>query len=158
MKHDNSPLKVANKFYTAFKDCRGEIMSSYYHPNAKFSDPIFPNLNGGEVGSMWQMLCKNAKDLELKFSIISSNSTSAEIHWQASYTFSSTGKYVVNNIQAKMKVVDGLIVEHVDNFSFWKRSKQAFGPLGMIIGWTPFFKKKVQNTAAQSLKKYSSKN
>lgn len=40
----------------------------------------------------------------------------ATCNWVANYTFSKTGKRVVNRIKAFMKLKDGKIIEHSDAF------------------------------------------
>ena len=35
-------------------------------------------------------------------------------HWIARYTFTQTGRPVVNDVHAEIRVEDGLIVDHVD--------------------------------------------
>ena len=49
------------------------------------------------------MLCKNAKDFSLTFSNIQLlDEEYATCNWVATYTFSKTGRKVVNNIKAFM--------------------------------------------------------
>ena len=43
-------------------------------------------------------------------------------------------------MHATFKIADGLIVDHVDRFSFWKWSRQAIGTKGLLLGWTPFLR------------------
>ena len=33
---------------------------------------------------------------------------------------------------------------HTDTFDLYKWTKQAMGPVGYILGWTPFMKNKIQ--------------
>ncbi len=66
---------------------------------------------------MWEMLCKNAKDFSLTFSDIELlDEEYATCNWVATYTFSKTGKKVVNKIKAFMRIKDGKIIEHSDAF------------------------------------------
>ena len=55
------------------------------------------------------------------------------------------------------RIADGLIVDHVDEFSFWKWSRQALGPKGLVLGWTPFLRRKVGGTAKAGLDKFIAK-
>jgi hypothetical protein len=52
---------------------------------------------------------------------------------RARYTF-ATGRVVHNVIEARFALRDGLIVQHVDSFGFWRWSRQALGPLGLARG------------------------
>ena len=57
------------------------------------------------------------KIFHLKFSNIQLlDEEYATCNWTATYTFSKTGKKVVNNIKAYMKLKDGIIIEHSDAF------------------------------------------
>ena len=78
-------------------------------------------------------------------------------HWIATYTFSATGRPVVNDVRATFRFADGLIVDHVDEFSFWKWSRQALGTKGLLLGWTPFLRRKVGGTAKAGLDKFIAK-
>ncbi|MEO1253634.1 MAG: nuclear transport factor 2 family protein, partial [Bacteroidota bacterium] len=77
--------------------------------------------------------------------------------WEAEYVFSQTGNKVHNIIHSSMEFQDDLIVKHTDHFSFWRWSKMALGTTGLILGWTPFIRAKVQKLAMQSLSKYMAK-
>lgn len=149
---------IIQDFYTAFqqKDIKG--MQACYAPNATFSDPVFQNLNYDETCQMWAMLVTAGKDLELTFSDIEAYGTSGAAKWQAAYTFSATKRKVVNRISAQFELKEGKIYKHTDHFSFYRWAQQAFGPTGYLIGWTPFFQKKVQHSARQGLNKFMQRN
>ncbi|MFZ5475432.1 MAG: nuclear transport factor 2 family protein [Myxococcota bacterium] len=135
--------------YTAFQRKDGAAMAACYHPEATFSDPVFEGLRGAEIGAMWTMLCERGKDLRIEFS-----ATEDTAHWEARYTFSTTGRLVHNVIDARFAFRDGLIAEHVDTFDFWAWSKQALGATGWALGWTPVLRRKVGATARRQLDKY----
>lgn len=140
------------RFYTAFAARDGAAMAACYHPEATFSDPVFEGLRGAEIGAMWTMLCERGTDLRVEW-------TAAEdtAHWEAWYTFSATGRKVHNVIDARFAFRDGLIVEHVDTFDFWRWSRQALGAPGWALGWTPFLRKKVGSTARGQLDRWMAK-
>ncbi|MGH6638900.1 MAG: hypothetical protein ACREBY_09910, partial [Polaromonas sp.] len=48
----------------------------------------------------------------------------------------------------------GLISRHRDRFDFWAWSRQALGTPGVLLGWTPFLRRKVRAQAAENLQKY----
>lgn len=130
-------------------------MQACYAPDARFSDPVFRDLNYEETCAMWAMLVSAGKDLEVTFSDVNTTGGGrASANWQATYTFSATGRKIVNNIQATFELQDGKIYRHQDQFNFYRWAQQAFGPTGYLIGWTPFFQKKVQASARRSLEKY----
>jgi len=152
---DNTALLT--KFYTAFKNKDSKTMIECYDSDIIFEDPAFGILKGERVGKMWEMLCISGKDMILEFSNIEANELTGEVHWEAHYNFSATGKKVHNIINAKFEFKDGKIIKHTDFFNFKDWSKQAFGILGTLIGGTSFFQKKFNKQANLLLTKYISK-
>ena len=144
--------QVIEKFYTAFQKLDYQTMNSCYSDDIVFSDPAFGLLRGEEAKAMWEMLCKNAKDFSLTFSNIQLlDEEYANCNWVATYTFSKTGRKVVNNIKAFMLLKDGKIIEHSDAFKLSKWAAQALGWKGALLGWTGFMKRKIQNNARKNL-------
>ncbi len=144
---------VVQRFYAAFDRRDGEAMAACYAPDAHFRDPVFGDLTGAEAGAMWRMLTRTARDLKVELAEYDAQSA----HWIASYTFSATGRAVVNDVRARFTLADGLIVDHVDSFSFWKWSRQAIGTKGLLLGWTPFLRGKIGGTARAGLDKFIAK-
>ncbi len=126
-------------------------MQACYADNATFNDAVFKNLNSEQVKAMWEMLILKGKDLRIEFSNISSDGNNVKAHWDAYYTFSATGKKVVNNIDARFEIENGKIVKHTDTFDFHTWSTQALGIKGFLLGWTTFLRKKVTAQAMKNL-------
>ena len=61
---------------------------------------------------------------------------------------------MVNDVHADIRVENGLIVDHVDRFSFWAWSRQALGAPGVLLGWTPMLRNKVGGTARKGLDEF----
>lgn len=150
--HPNEAL--IRRFYTAFQARDPAAMRACYHPDVVFSDPVFGELRGERAGAMWEMLCARAKDLELDFSAVSADGERGRAHWDARYTFTQTGRRVLNRIDATFAFRDGLIARHDDRFSFWRWARQALGPAGLLLGWTPLLRAKVGRTARAGLDAY----
>lgn len=150
--------ELIQTFYTAFQRCDGQAMADCYHPEIQFSDPVFTDLRGERAGGMWTMLTERAKDLKIEFRDVEADDERGRAHWDASYTFSATGRHVDNHIDATFRFRDGKIVEHRDVFDLWAWSRQALGLPGLLLGWTPFIQNKVRKTAGASLDAYMAKN
>ncbi len=150
--HSNEAL--LRKFYDAFARRDGETMASCYAPDARFSDPVFPDLQGERAGAMWKMLTGRAADLKIEASGIRADDRTGEAHWEAWYTFSATGRKVHNIIDARFEFRDGLITRHDDHFDFWRWSRQALGLPGVLLGWSPMLRNKVRATAAKGLDQF----
>ena len=50
-----------------------------------------------------------------------------------------------------MKLKDGKIIEHSDAFKLSNWAAQAFGVRGVLLGWTGFMKRKIQQNARKNL-------
>lgn len=146
--------QIINNFYSAFQKLDWQAMQSCYTENIHFSDPVFNDLNGEQVGAMWHMLCNRAKDFELNFTDIKADDTHGSARWLASYTFSQTGRRVNNVIFAEFQFSDGKISRHSDHFSFWKWSQMALGPIGLVLGWSSFLKNKVHQQGLSGLNSF----
>jgi hypothetical protein len=81
----------------------------------------------------------------------------ATCNWVATYTFSKTGRKVVNHIKAHLRIQDGKITEHTDQFDIWKWSRQALGMPGLLLGWSGYLKNKIHQNARQNLEKFMAK-
>lgn len=130
-------------------------MTACYSDDIIFFDPAFGLLKGEEAKCMWEMLCKNAKEFSLTYGNIQHlDDEYSTCDWVATYTFSQTGRRVVNKIRANMRFADGKIIEHSDAFSLHKWTSQALGFTGWLLGWNRFFQRKIQNRARKNLMKF----
>jgi hypothetical protein len=151
MSHPNDAL--IQRFYEAFARLHGDSMAACYAPTARFSDPVFTDLRDGEPGAMWRMLTGRAKDLRVELAEHEADEERGEAHWLADYTF-STGRRVHNDVRARFRFDGGLIAEHHDSFSFYTWARQALGPIGLALGWTPILQRKVQREARAGLDEF----
>jgi ketosteroid isomerase-like protein len=147
--------ELIRRFYTAFAAHDGATMAACYAPDARFSDPVFTDLRGEEPGAMWRMLTAGADDsgLEIELAEHEADDDTGSAHWIAHYTF-STGRPVVNDIRASFRFENGLIAEHRDDFDFYKWTRQALGPAGLLLGWTPLLRGSVRRKARARLDEF----
>lgn len=153
--HPNAEL--VTRFYEAFQRRDAAAMAACYAADVTFSDPVFPDLHGDRAKAMWAMLCGRATDLQIGFDGVEADEQSGKAHWVATYTWSGTGRKVVNDIHASFTFRDGRIVTHTDRFDLWKWTRMALGATGMLLGWTPMVQGKVRATAAKGLDSYLAK-
>jgi uncharacterized protein len=144
-------------FYDAFNRHDGEAMAQLYKPDGHFRDPAFGDLDGRQAGDMWRMLTGRSEDLVVELREYDADETSGSANWIAHYTFGQTGRKVVNDVHASFRFADGRIADHVDDFSFFAWSRQALGPLGLLLGWTPLLRPMISRRARGELEKFSSR-
>ena len=152
MSHPHAELII--RFYEAFQRLDAEAMARCYAAEVRFSDPAFGPLQGDDARDMWRMLTQRAKDFSLSFSDVAADEQGGRASWVATYRFGQTGRTVVNRIQARFVIRDGLIVEHHDQFDLWRWAAQALGLKGLLIGWTPLLKNTVRSQARSGLQQF----
>ncbi len=142
-------------FYAAFGARDGDAMAAHYAPGSTFRDPAFGELSGEEAGDMWRMLTGRATDLRIELPAHDATADTGTANWIAHYTFATTGRPVVNDIQARFRFADdGRFAEHIDDFSFHTWSKQALGTIGTLLGWTPILPAMTKKKARAQLDEF----
>lgn len=153
----NANEETIRRFYTAFQKRDAAGMVACYAPDVQFSDPVFTDLRGTQAGSMWTMLCERGKDLKIEFRDVRADAATGAAHWEAWYTFSTTGRKVHNIIDASFEFRDGKIVKHTDRFDLHRWSGLALGLPGKLLGWTPLLQNKIRAMAKKGLEDYVAK-
>lgn len=154
----NNNEELIQSFYDAFSRLDYETMQQSYSADPIFNDPVFGILQGEEVRAMWEMLCKNARDFTLHSDKIVIDGEYGTCNWTAKYTFSKTGRRVVNHVKAHMRIEDGKITEHTDEFDIYKWSRQALGFPGLLLGWSGYLKNKIRHDARVKLNSFMERN
>ena len=149
---------VPHRLYRAFAARDWRTVGALYADDAVFNDPAFVNLNADQVRAMWRMLFERGKDMTVTFVVHEDTPQSARVTWTARYTFSQTGRKVVNVINADLQLRDGLIVRHTDTFDFHRWSSQALGLIGALAGWSGWLREKVSGKAMAGLRQFMERN
>lgn len=152
------PRAAIESFYKAFATRDADGMVACYHPEVVFSDPVFRELEAPRARAMWRMLCERGKDLRVEASAIEADGDTGRAHWEAWYTFSASGRKVHNVIEARFRLKDGLIVRHDDSFDFYRWTRMALGPMGLLLGWAPPVQGTIRKKAAAGLADFMAKN
>jgi len=146
--------QVIRDLYEAMNRHDGDAMAKLYAPDGRFHDPAFGELSGAEAGDMWRMLTGRADDLSVELAEHSAEGEIGTARWIAHYTFTRTGRPVTNDVRARFRFRDGRIVEHDDDFSFWRWARQALGAAGLALGWAPPMRAAVRKRAREDLAKF----
>lgn len=147
--HDDET--VIQEFYRAFAARDADAMAAAYADDARFHDPVFGELDAREVRAMWRMLVARGEDLVVELREVRSEAGCVRARWEATYTFSATGRRVHNVVHARFRLRDARIVEHEDRFSLWRWTRMALGARGVLLGWSPLVRGKVRSGAARGL-------
>lgn len=125
-----SPAEVVTKFYQAFESKNVDAMAQLYAPNLKFKDAIFSFDDAAGATHMWRKLFEVDPNAKLKFTLDSTEGSTVKGHWVADYHV--LGRPVHNEVSTTMKVENGKITQHTDDFSWKKWAPQAF-PAGALF-------------------------
>jgi ketosteroid isomerase-like protein len=147
-------LDLIDRFYAAFAKHDGKAMAACYTDDATFADPVFTDLSGKEPGAMWRMLTARSRDLQVEVVDRAAAGDTGSAHWIARYTFGQTGRPVVNDVSSTFRFRDGLIAEQHDHFDFYRWTRQALGPMGAALGWTPIVRGSVRRKAQAGLDQF----
>lgn len=148
--HPNQEL--ISRLYAAFDRLDHAEMASCYATNSCFTDPLY-SLAGRDISAMWAMLCTSSTDLRVSYKEATANNEVGSATWEAHYMFKGE-RHVNNIVQATFVFKNGLITKHHDEFDFWRWSKMALGLPGLLLGWSPFLKKKVKKEAMLRLEEF----
>lgn len=144
---------LIQSFYTAFANHDAEAMAACYADDATFHDPAFGQLQGEDVRDMWRMLLsRKASAPEVHLVGVTEDGSAAR--WWAKYHYGPKRRMVVNEVAATFVIENGKIVSHTDHFDLWKWSRQALGLNGLLLGWTPFMRNRIQETTQGMLRRY----
>lgn len=159
------PREVVEHFYRCFAAHDGPGMASCYADDATFSDPVFKDLKGAEVGGMWKMLTSRAGDLVVELEGITGpddDSVSGETryiaHWTARYSFSATKRKIVNRVTSNIYLRGGKFARQRDDFDLRAWLNQALGPMASMLGWTGLPAKLIRGQAQKGLTAYMKKS
>jgi len=125
-----SPGDVVSAFYKAFETKDVDTQEKLYAPNVKFKDAIFSFDNAKDTANMFRKLNGVDPNAKIKFTLDSVNGSTVKGHWVADYHV--LGRPVHNEVSTTMKVENGKITEHTDDFSWKKWAPQAF-PAGALF-------------------------
>lgn len=157
MPGDARNTAVIERLYAALDAGDAETAAACYAADADFSDPVFADLHGPEIGGMWRMLTARSGDMSIELLDHRADKTHGSARWRATYTFSQTGRPVVNLIDATFEFSGGRISRHNDDFDLYRWARQALGPVGLALGWTPIVKGGIRKKARASLDGYLAK-
>jgi hypothetical protein len=127
----NANAAAIGRFYAAFDRRDYRTMAGLYTVKARFSDPVFPELVGPRIGSMWRMLCARATDLRVECGPVRAEGDAAHVEWQAWYTYSA--------------------------FDLYRWARQALGIKGMVLGWAPPVQQAIRRQASRTLDAFAAR-
>lgn len=145
-------MAVAARFFDAFAVGDWHAMGRLYAPQARFSDPLFPQLDAEQVRALWQMLLTQAQGFRLSYRIDAESDHAARVLWVAHYLYGR--RPVVNRVVSEMQLGAGCILVQNDHFNLWRWARQALGLTGWLLGGTPLLRRRLRREAAVRLQAF----
>lgn len=150
---NNSNHQLLHTFFTAFAKKDLDTMLACYHKNVVYDDVGFGKQKGKNAKAVWRFLIQTVgKKSVITFSNIQTSATTGQANWAVTYYFGK--RKITNNITAIFRFQDGKIIYHKDKYSLWKWSRQAFGSVGYLVGWSPVFRGLIRWQMQRSLRKF----
>lgn len=149
----NAPETI-ERFYRAFQKGDHAGMVACYHAEIEFSDPIFGELKGPQVVAMWKMLLERGKDMRVTYSQVQADTQQGSGHWEATYTYSPTGRTILNKVRSSFRFKEGKIIAHHDNFNLWRWAALALGAKGLLLGWLSPVQQTIRKSARARLDEF----
>jgi hypothetical protein len=138
---------ILDRFYGALTRRDAETMAGLYAPAAHFRDPVFPGLEGADIGAMWKALLGRAREFSVTYTVAQVAAGRGSVEWTARYLFAGK-RPVVNVILSELRLENGLIEDQRDSFDFARWAKQAMGLPRRLFGRFAFFQRALQKRIA----------
>jgi SnoaL-like domain len=155
---------VVGRFFEAFAASDWQTMARCYHDKASFSDPVYPDLREERIVYMWHQLLggietskskrgskksSSLNNLKLEYRVLFGDERKAQVQWTATYLYEK--RSVSNQVLSTLAIWDDKIVRQVDEYNFWRWSRQALGLTGLAFGAMPWYQRSVQRSAQSRL-------
>lgn len=156
MQANRLTAQTLERFFTALANRDAQGMAACYAYGARFEDPVFELQGHREIMGRWSLLFDHpapAADVwTLSFHSLHTLHNRGNARWEPTFVHLPTGRVVHNIVYSQFNFDDdGLITLQRDNFDFWRWARQAYGFLGLMMGWTPLLWDQARTQAHISL-------
>jgi len=146
--------QLVETLFTSLQALNHEVMAACYHEAATFSDIAFQLQGRKQIHAMWHMICQKGINVQVQSIQAAGDSVRARI--VDTYTFSDTGRQVVNSIESTFEFRDRLIRVQRDVCDPLDWSRQAFGGIkGELVGRSGWLRRRA---AAGKIRRFIAAN
>lgn len=143
-------VNIVKEFYEALSTGDFHAIQSFYSPEATYQDEIV-TLKGNEVFSHWFMMCREDFKTKAELIEIKENQNIVTTKWTIDYLLVPTGRRIFLEEEGYFYFNDGVIAAHRDKFDIYSFTKQGFGMLGYLIGWTSWAQNRLRKQAKKTI-------
>ena len=156
MQANRLTAQTLERFFAALAERDIDAMAQCYAYGAHFEDPVFELQGHREIMGMWSLLFERRSPLTdtwtLDFHSLHTLHNRGSARWEPTFLYRPTGRVVHNIVSSQFSFdEDGLITLQRDNFDFWRWARQAYGFVGLMMGWTPLLWDQARAQADTSL-------
>jgi hypothetical protein len=142
----NNASEVAQQFFSALSSLNAIAATEFYADGHSdlFKDPVFGLEDSAHAKAIWKLLIASSLSYSQKTGVeplridvagIQTNSqdeNQVRVYWNATYTYSETGRYVENHLTSDLTIENGKITRQRDSFDYCRWTEMA---LGGTKGW-----------------------
>ena len=141
----NEQHHLLSEFFNSFKERDFNKMKECYSSDIAYFDPIYNILKGNEILMMWKLRYAELNSFNLDWkNILDAGDGYYTVEYSIRYNSSNTGKSIIENRKAYLRIIGNEITEHSDGFSMHALCKQEFGFSGWLIGWNRMYQNRIK--------------
>lgn len=131
-----SVRKVTERLFSALRHRRAADAAACYDEDALFTSPFIGEVRGPEVEALWRAIFASTRDSTLSYTIVDIGLTTARVEGVATFSLTSSGRSVTGRFNSALSIRDTRVVWHDDTLDAWAWACMAFGPSGLMLGWS----------------------
>jgi hypothetical protein len=93
--------------------------------------------------ALWRAIFAATRDSTLNFTIVDLGLTNARVEGIATFSLIASGRSVICRFSSALHIRDQQVICHDDHFDAWAWSSMAFGPAGLLLGWSKAWRRRM---------------
>lgn len=138
-----SVRQVTDRLFSALRRRDAADVAACYDKDAVFSSPFIGDVRGAEVEALWRAIFAATRDSTLSYTIVDLGLTTARVEGMATFSLVTSGRSVTSRFDSALYIRDQRVVCHDDTFDAWAWACMAFGPTGLILGWSKAWRRRM---------------
>jgi uncharacterized protein len=147
----DSVRHVTECLFAALRSRNAAAAGAFYDKDAVFSSPVIGDVRGADVRTLWQAIFAATRDNTLSFTIVDLGLTSARVEGLATYSLVASGRPVISEFSSVLHIRDLRVLFHDETFDAWAWARMAFGPTGLMLGWSKAWHRHIAHDVRASI-------
>jgi hypothetical protein len=142
---------VTECLFSALRSRNAAAAAACYDKAGVFSSPFIGEVRGGALEPLWRAIFAATRDNTLSFTIVDLGLTSARVEGLTTYSLVASGRSVTSMFDSVLHIRDRRVLRHDDTFDAWSWARMAFGPTGLMLGWSKAWQRQIGQDVRASL-------